>query len=170
MFSDPVLPAVSINLLDGRREGLAVYKLQASPLPTQHYNLLNITSNLDLSLASTYGYPKQVKLNRDTIEVRKAWVLIQSKTEAIALSKIKPQSEKEWENCPNFDQLYICYHWTKFRKNMPHFQISHDCPIWGWQICSTLLQTFLLEELPTKTPGSLPLSKQDIMGSLNTIA
>ena len=30
-----------------------------------------------------------------------------SETQAIASSKIKLQSEKEWEHCPNFNRLYI---------------------------------------------------------------
>ena len=33
--------------------------------------------------------------------------LIQSETQSIAPSKIRLQSEKEWENRPNFNQLYI---------------------------------------------------------------
>ena len=30
------------------------------------------------------------------------------------------QSEKVWENYPNFHQHYIWYHWTKFFKKLPH--------------------------------------------------
>ena len=68
--------------------------------------------------------------------------LIQSETQATAPSKIRLQSEKEWENRPNFNQIYIyiyiCYHWTKFWNNkLPHYflLISLNCPIWGWQVC-----------------------------------
>ena len=48
---------------------LVVCKVQASPLSTQDYSAINVTSAFDPSLASTYGYPQQTKLNRDTIEV-----------------------------------------------------------------------------------------------------
>ena len=68
-FSDPVLPDITISLLDERRDGLVVCKVQASPLSTQDYSAINVTSAFDPSLASTYGYPQQTKLNRDTIEV-----------------------------------------------------------------------------------------------------
>ena len=53
--------------------------------------------------------------------------------QAIAPSKIRPWSEKEWENCPNFDQLYMLSLNKSFKK-LPHFQISLNCPISGWQV------------------------------------
>ena len=60
--------------------------------------------------------------------------VIHSEAQAIAQSKIKSQNE-EWENCTNFQQLYMCYHWAKMIKYCPiHESRSLNCSIWGWQV------------------------------------
>ena len=55
--------------------------------------------------------------------------LIQSETQAIAPSKIRLQSEKEWENsktyCCNFKQLYIYYYFQiSLYNRLPHLRLA----------------------------------------------
>ena len=45
----------------------------------------------------------------------------------------------EWENCPQFHPALHMSSFTKIRKELPHFQVSFNCPIWGWHVCSVNL-------------------------------